>query len=109
MAIKTPTTFSDRALQAIKPTTLIDGAPMAVSAVSATTVSKVLGGAVYIFSNVSVHVRFTKTSLAATINNIPVPMQTPMVFACHSDDYVSVVKMAGQPDGTIWIMRLEEL
>ena len=107
-SIETPRTASDRALQTIKPTELIDGSPAAISGVSDTTLNSVDGNAVYIFSTVSAHIKFSKESSPATVNDVPIPMQTPMVFSAGIDDHISFIKMAGQPDGTIWIMRVEE-
>jgi len=83
-----------------------DGAPLAVSAVSAQTVAKATNEAFYIYSNTPIHINIGNNP-TATLNDPPIPSNTPMVFAISQGMKIAVVKMAGFADGSCWIHNLK--
>jgi len=90
-------------IQAVSPLTIVDGAPMAVSGVSATTTATMVSEAVILYSDTWVHVHLSNAGSSATVNDYIVPADSERVLRCDPEDRLSAVKMAGKADGTLWI------
>lgn len=102
MKIKSPSALGGP-IQAISPLPIVDGAPMAVSGVAATTVATMVSEAVAIYSTTWVHIRLSNAGTPATTNDYIIPADSERVLLCDPEDRLSAIKMTGKADGTLWI------
>jgi hypothetical protein len=105
---KIQTPYSDGDLPAVSPQLTVDGTPLNITNVSVSTVSQIGATAVWLYSTTPCHVIFSSDSTPATINHAPVCANMPLVLGCRDYDYLSVIKMVGQADGTLWVCPCKE-
>jgi hypothetical protein len=102
MKIKTPSAISG-VLQAVRPLAIIDGAPFAVSGVSATTIATMVSEAVILYCDTWAHVKLSPVGDPATVNDYIIPADSERVIHCNQGDRLSAIKMSGRADGVLWI------
>ena len=89
-------------LQCIRPTRNPDGAPLAVTAVSASSANMIGSEAVAFYSTTDVHVYFSSNAVdAATVNDYIIPAGTERVLHCEMDEYLHARRTATSADGTL--------
>ena len=81
----------------------IDGSPLTISGVAASTTNTVGGNCVYMISSTPIHFRFSTSGTVADTNDPWIPADTPFLFYCEVTDKVSAVKRSGAADGNLWV------
>ena len=105
MAIQMPVSIGGP-VQAIKPLPGgIDAAPVPIAITSNTSTAGAASQALYVMSTVLCHIRFD--GVAATVNDAPLPANTPMVFSVNTGDRVSVIR--NSVDGSLYVHDVEAL
>jgi len=87
----------------------IDGTPLSISGVSATTTNKVNSNCVYMISSTPIHFRLSKVVTTATTNDPWIPADMPFLFYCDTQDKVSAIKRSGASDGNLWVHSCVEV
>jgi len=89
-------------LQCIRPERNPDGAPLVVTAVSASSANPIGSEAIAFYATTDVHVYFSINAVdAATINDYIIPSGTERVLHCQENDYLHAMRTATSADGTL--------
>jgi hypothetical protein len=107
--IQTPT-GQGGVIPTVKPITGgVDGAPLSITGVSASTTNVIGSNCVYLISSTPVHFRLSSVGTAADVNDPWVPADIPLLFYCERGDKLSAIKRSGAADGNLWVHACDEV